>query len=117
MLRTQNKKETVSETKLLPLKRSFYVEKNAVDGATSKNNVAWDYFQHEHTVVILGPLGAGKSSVFLQAAEACGFRFDPATYSESYPATVPIIIRPPFRKLSGHCSDLIRPHLVVEDQG
>ncbi|MDR3424717.1 MAG: hypothetical protein P4M13_06515, partial [Alphaproteobacteria bacterium] len=46
----------------------------------------------------------------------CGFRFDPATYSESYPATVPIIIRPPFRKLSGHCSDLIRPHLVVEDQ-
>ncbi|MDR3424656.1 MAG: hypothetical protein P4M13_06200, partial [Alphaproteobacteria bacterium] len=48
---------------------------------------------------------------------ACGFRFDPATYSESYPATVPIIIRPPFRKLSGHCSDLIRPHLVVEDQG
>jgi hypothetical protein len=32
----------------------------------------------------------------------CGFRFDPATHSKSYPATIPIIIRPAFRPLSGH---------------
>ncbi len=37
----------------------------------------------------------------LKALE-CGFRFDPATHSKSYPATIPIIIRPAFRPLSGH---------------
>jgi hypothetical protein len=45
----------------------------------------------------------GKAFPLVGAGVAdCGFRFDPATHSKSYPATIPIIIRPAFRPLSGH---------------
>jgi hypothetical protein len=43
-----------------------------------------------------------KMTVKRRTRFGCGFRFDPATHSKSYPATIPIIIRPAFRPLSGH---------------
>jgi type IV secretory pathway VirB4 component len=73
------------------LRRDDLFDNGLLNEVAKSWNASFHTTYHHRQVIVLSVPG-----------KSCGFRFDPATHSKSYPATIPIIIRPAFRPLSGH---------------